>query len=430
MGRLGCGPVEPRATCPPDPMPFPSTVLRRLVRLAASLAALPLAAPATAQSYVQDARAVATVPAMLGRGDAGVALPTRETSFFVNPAHVAATEGKFHLSLFGLGAGGTAAAVDVVRQLYYRETTYEFCDLNGDGQDDYCETSAAVDGAALAAETRRPLGGHGTLLLPSVSFRSGSLGVSAGTFLQSTVRVQSAATATGDSLYAFMQTDGIAAVTVSATLPAYVTVGAGLRYVRRFASTDDFDAADTAGMNDPAYAEAGGVAFDAGAFWRTPVAGLDAALAVYNLGAAMDYVPSEFFGGIGSDVTLADAEGVAANMNRRGSAPSFRAGFAYRPTLPESVPFQMVLLADYVSASTTTYVQSAVQHLRLGAEAQISGAFAARAGFGGGGPSLGATLNLRVLKLDYALYSQRSGRFEAGEDGGFRHALLLRLGLD
>ena len=408
--------------------PLPAAC-RHLVPLAAVLIA---ASPALGQAYVQDARAVAAIPAMLGRGDAGVALPTRETSFFVNPAHVAATEGTFHLSLLGLGAGGTAAAVDVIREIYYRETEYDLCDLDGDGQDEsYCETvGAPVDGAALAAETRRPLGGHGTLALPSVSFRSGALGVSAGTFLQSTVRVQSAATAAGDSLYAFMQTDGIAAVTLSAALPAYVTVGAGLRYVRRFASTDDFDAAEIAGMNDPAYAEGAAVAVDAGAFWQTPVVGLDAGLAVYNLGGTMDYVPSEFFGGIGGDHTRADAEQVVADLDGRDGKPSFRAGIAYRPTLPESVPYTVVLLADYVSASTTAYVQPALQHLRLGAEAQISGAFAARAGFGGGGPALGATLNLRVVKLDYALYSQRSGRFEAGEDGGFRHALLLRLGLD
>lgn len=409
-----------------------------------ALALIALAGPASAQEYIQDARAAALVPSVLGRGDAGVALARRETAFFTNPAHVAATPGGFHLSLVGLAAGLNPTALDVGRRVYDEANGYsgneEPCDTDGDGvPDDYCTgsgTSTEDTADELVRMARRPADLRGTILLPSVSFRAGSVGVSAGTFVQSTMRVQAAAdAATGDSLlYTFMQTDGIGALTLSATLPAAVTAavgkvtaGIGARYVRRFATTYDVDPGELDALGDPALVEGAAVSVDLGALWETPVDGLDAGLAVYDLGGTMDYVPSDFFGLLGEGGTTAEARRIERALEGRDGRRSFRVGAAYRPIVGPGVP-EIVLLADYVSASTTAYTQPLLQHLRLGAEATLGGVLAARAGFGGGGPSVGATLTLVVLRLDYALYTRPSGRVE-GADGGFQHALLVRLGL-
>ena len=399
--------------------------------------ALLLAAPASAQQYRQDARAAVAFPSMLGRGDAGVALPSRETSFFVNPAHVAATSGRFHFSLGGLAAGMTPSALDVGRRVRDEADGYEdydeVCDTDGDGvPDDVCSgdgTSTGDLAAEIVSMTRRPAELRGAVLLPSVSFRAGRFGVSAGAFVHSTARVQSARTAAGDSVHAFGQADGIGAVTVSAALPAGLSAGVGARYVRRFATVYDLDPGALDALDDPALVEGSTVAVDVGVLWATPVRGLAAGLAVYDLGGAMSYAPSDFYGLLGTGGTEVEARRVAAALSGRDGRPSFRLGAAYRPALPPGAPVGLALAADYVSASTAAYEPSPLQHLRLGAEATLGRVLAARAGLGGGGPSVGATLNLVAFKLDYALYTQPTGRV-AGEDGGFRHALLVRLGLD
>lgn len=391
-------------------------MLRRLLLLTLLLSAV----PAWAQTYVQDAHAVGLVPAMLGRGDAGVALPTRETSFFVNPAHVAATDGGLHVSLVGLAVGGTASIRTVGDRVLDA--------IDGDGL-----TGALADD--LVADTRRPVEMGGTVLLPSVSFRAGRVGVSAGAFVHTRARMQSADLAAGDSMFAFMQTDGIGALTISARLPESVsravgpiTVGVGARYIRRFATTYDLDPGNLNELDDPALVEGSTVAVDLGALWSTPVAGLDAALAVYDLGGGMAYAPSDFFGLLGTGGDSEQARRIGAAFDGRDGSPSFRLGAVYRPALPPSVP-AVAFAADYVSASTTAYSQSLLGHLRLGTEVSVGRRLGVRAGLSGAGPSVGATLDLFVLKLDYALYSQHTGRIE-GQDGGFRHALSLRLGSD
>lgn len=207
-----------------------------------------------------------------------------------------------------------------------------------------------------------------------------------------------------------------------------MTLGAGLRYVRRYASLYDLDAGALDALDDPALVEGSALAVDLGALWETPVQGLDAALAIYDLGGAMEYDETSFFdllGGGGSDLQTAR---IVRALDGRDGKPSFRAGAAYRPAVPAGVP-PLTLAADYVSASTTGYAQSLPGHLRLGAEATVARRLAVRLGLSGGGPSAGLTLDLVAMKLDYAVFSQPTGRFD-GQDGGIRHALLLRLGLD
>ena len=399
-------------------------------------------APARAQAYVHDARAAVPIPALLGRGDAGVAVATRETAFFVNPAHVAATAGGFHLTLAGVGVGLTPSVLGVVERIRDEADGldgYDECDTDGDGiPDDLCNagggsTSDAV--GELLGMARRPAELRGTVLLPSFSFRAGNVGASGGLFAHSRLRVQAAETARGDSLYTFMQTDGIAAATLSGVLPeavteavGKVTLGAGVRAVRRYATLYDLDPDDLEALDDPALVAGAAVAVDVGALWETPVDGLDAALAVYDVGGTMDYAPSDFFGLIETDGASAQARRIGTALAGRDGRASFRVGVAYRPLLPLSAPV-VTLAADVVSASTTGYRQSLPGHVRLGAEALVAGRIGLRAGLAGGGPSLGATLDLVAVKLDYALFAQPSGRIP-GEDGGVRHALLLRLGLD
>ncbi len=413
--------VDPHANAPAAHWPLLNppahTAMNALLHTRLLALALLLAAPASAQDYAHDARAEALIPAMLGRGDAGVAIPTRETAFFINPSHVAATTGGFHFSLVGVAVRGTPSVQTVGERL--------LDEIESD------ESSSTLT-RELAAEMRQPLEARATALLPSFSFRAGRVGASAGAFVHSTARVQSIGAPDGDSLYAFTQTDGIGAFTLSVQLPesqaGAITVGAGARYIRRYASTYDLYSEDIEDLDDPALVEGSTVAVDLGAHWRTPVAGLDAAVAVYDLGGGMEYEPSDFFGLLGSGGDASEAQRIERAFEGRDGRASFRVGAAYRPALSNPV-VGVVLAADYVSASTTAYSQSLLGHLRLGAEATLGNRLGVRAGLSGAGPSVGASLNLVVLKLDYALFSQHTGRIE-GQDGGFRHALLLRLGLD
>ena len=379
----------------------------RLAPLAVLLAVLP--APAAAQSYVHDARATAQLPSLLGRGDAGVAVPRRATAFFTNPAHVAATDGGFRLSLVGVSASVTPAALDTGSLVL---DAAEGASVS---------TDDLVDGALQPVEAR--LG----VLGPSLSLRAGAVGFSAGAFVQSRMRAQTRRSAR-DSLYAFGQVDAIGAATLSARVTDFVTVGAGLRVTRRYATTYALDADDLEALDDPALVEGTAAALDLGALWETPVDGLTAGLAVYDLGGSMEYAAAESDPlGLGSGSTR-EAARIVRDFDGRDGRASFRVGVAYRPLLPRGAP-PVTLAADYVSASTSGYVQPALQHLRLGAETELGGLLALRAGVGGGGPAVGATLDLLLLKVDYALYTQPTGLFEE-QAGGMRHALLLRLGRD
>lgn len=150
--------------------------MSRIPRLAPLLlVAAALAAPAGAQAYVNDARAAVPIPSLLGRGDAGVAVARRETAFFVNPAHVAAGGGGFHLTLLGVGAGMTPSVASIAQRLYDEtQGGLDACDL-----DPQCD---GLSNTEIVSMTRQPAELRGTLLLPSFSVRSGNVGVSVGLF--------------------------------------------------------------------------------------------------------------------------------------------------------------------------------------------------------------------------------------------------------
>ena len=184
---------------------LPSSAARAAVRTAAAAALVALApAPTAAQAYVNDARASVPVPSMLGRGDAGVAVARRETSFFVNPAHVAAGDGRLHVTLAGIGAGLTSSAPGVVQRI--------------SGEADGGSSCGGLTDTELVAATLQPAEARGTLLLPSFSVRSGNVGVSAGLF-HTPAPARAVAQRDGARLGVRLHADDIAAATLRARLP-------------------------------------------------------------------------------------------------------------------------------------------------------------------------------------------------------------------
>ena len=225
---------------------------------------------------------------------------------------MAATTGGFHVSFVGVAVGATPSALTA------RERALDA--FEGDDSD------ALLDG--LVADMRSPAELGGTVLLPSVSFRAGRVGGSAGAFVHTTAPdAVGRDGAAGDSVLAFMQADGIGAATLSARLPESAagtfTIGAGARYVRRYATAYDLvpDGLDVLG--DPAIVEGSTVAVDLGAHWATPVAGLDAAVAVYDLGGGMAYEPSDFFD-LFDTGDSSEARRIGRAFDGRDGTPSFR----------------------------------------------------------------------------------------------------------
>lgn len=373
------------------------------------LLALALLSPlASAQVLPPTGRAEVVFPSVLGRGGAGVALPTRETALFVNPAHAAATpSGRFHLTLAGASVRAPAR-VGEAREL--------------------------VDEGELPPErlvdfTRGGAEAGATVIGPSVSFRTGAVGVAAGAFAAGTAQAHALADGPDAPVVASQRADGIGAAALAARIgETGLAIGAAARYVRRYAATAaaPADDADPLAEFEPVTGTA--VAVDIGAVWQAPLRGLTLGAAAYDLGpAAITYSARDPYG-------LFDEgpDALAVELNSADAGPSLRVGAAYRLGA-DSSRTGLTFAADWVSAASVPGERSALDGLRLGVEGALGSVLKARAGFQQGRPSVGATLSLAVIDLDYAFYGAAVAD-PAGvpddADRGFHHALQLRLGLD
>lgn len=385
-------------------------------RLLYPLAALVLAVPTRAQGSSTDARAAVPSPLMLARGDAGVALADAETALFYNPAHLGQTPGGY-LTVFGATVGSSTRAFDVVE--FYEDQLSDAADLPD-------EELEEVEERALDL-LDPPITLRATAHLPAFAFRAGTVGVGFGAFVQETARAQALDTG-GEypTAVVFGQADGIVALSGGAAVPGTdLTLGLGARYIRRYVSaySEAIDEFDT-----PPLLYGSTVAFDVGALYATPVGGLTAGLALYDLvGGGMSYEEDDFYGLLGDvEAEAAVVEG-AQELLEEQAGPSLRLGAAYE--LPPRYLGQLsraVAMADWVSASTTSEGQSLFRKLRLGAEGAL-GPLRLRVGVGQGYPSLGVGVDLLALQFDYALYGRQEG-LEPGDGGSYAHLLQLRLG--
>ena len=376
------------------------------------MAALPVRAQSPA-----DARAAVPSPVMLARGDAGVALPDRGTALFYNPAHLGQATGA-HFTVTGISVGSSTSVFDAID--FYESDLADAGDLSDAELEEVEDRAYDLLGSPVTLRS--------TVHLPSFAFRAGAVGVGFGAFVQQTARGQ--ALDTGErypEAAVFGQVDGIVVLALGAPVPGTpLTLGLSGRYVQRHVSAyrEVINRFDT-----PALLYGSTLAVDVGALYQTSVPGLTAGLAVYDLiGGGMTYERDNFYGLLGDGDVDLDVEERAREALEDHGGPSMRIGAAYQVPAEKLGGFgRAIVMADWLSASTTEDGQGLFRKLRLGAETGF-GPLRLRGGFGQGYPSVGAGLDLLILRLDYALYAQQEGLAAASGGATYAHFLQVRIG--
>ena len=374
-----------------------------------------------AQGSSLEAHAFPLQPAMLGRGDAGVARPDLHVAPLVNPAHLGADwGGGVRVTVAGLAASGRPNRVgDAIT--FFDENLENIDNLNlPDEEVDRIEEEA-LDLFA------RPISLRSTALLPSVTFRAGSVGIGAGAYVTQTARGQAIPDLIAPSFAMFGQLDAIYAVGAGMPLgDTGVRVGMTGRYVDRYVLSylqtfDDFDS--------PPLLYGSSIALDIGFQYDVPsVEGLTAALAIYDLvGGNVTYEENDVFDLLDGELPEPGSVERAQDLLDELDGSSTRLGVAYaipRRLLPSMGP--SIVLVDWVSGSSTREGQSFFRKFRIGAETR-AGRAQLRAGLSQGLPSVGVGLNVWVVHLDYALFGRQEGL--APSDGAsYAHTVQLRVG--
>ncbi|HEX8386948.1 MAG TPA: hypothetical protein VF576_12235 [Rubricoccaceae bacterium] len=406
----------------------------------AALAALALAAPASAQTFTtlqQDSQAQITDIASVGMGGAVAAVPTLDSPFFSNPAHMAGTE-RLSINVLGFtaGVGGN------VRETY---TFYE--DMLGPAIEEGLDEIRTNDPDRLEAlydEAFRVGSSQKTadvaVLAPSVRMRFGQIAVGAGVYGTGTARAKISNGGAGiPYLDAYSQADVLVPLVVATDVPGLpfgLQAGASMTYVQRRISAkgEAVDALDP--DSEKLYVFRGdGVRFGLGLDAHdvgTP--GLDLGLAVTNVGSALDVEIDDSFPIEGSEDAPDDAAEIArldARFAGRESASAVRAGAAYRipvPAVPGFPISDVAVAADYTSASTSEFDQSFQAGLRGGVRATLARVLELRTGLSQGMVSAGISLKSRFARLDYATYGVEDGRL-LGQQNRRNHVVQVRFGL-
>lgn len=386
--------------------------------------------------FSQDAAVNVPMASTLGMGDAATAVAQPDAAFFTNPALLVYTKsGGVHVTLVGArgGFGGNAP-----------ETFRFFRDELGPAIDEGIDDIRREDPERyeyLYEETLRlgsaPQFVTGTAFGPAVQAGLGSVAISAGGFAHVTGRGQVFDSGGGfPTLDAYAQGDVVIPVSMAAQLagtPLAIGVSAVWAQRRISAKRDPVDALDPKG--EKIYVLKGeSVGFDAGVYARDVVVpGFDLGASLLGIGHDFEMTFDRSVVVAGEDDTLDDPAEITelkARFNGREAPPRWRAGLAYRVPLGNVPLFSdVVIAADYVNASTSEFEQTEItSKLRFGAQAGLGGVVTVRGGLSQGYPTAGATLNAKLLRLDYAYYGLEAGR-RSGQLEQVSHVLQVRIGL-
>lgn len=404
-------------------------------RRAVALAALALAPTVAAQPFTSDVRETPIGAPDLARratGGAVAALPTMESPFSSNPAHI--TTRGFTLNVLGatVGVGGNP-----------RES-YDFYDQQlgpaiERGLDTLPNDSLAMlyrDAIAIGSESKTA---DLAVLAPSVRFLAGPVGIGISAYARATSRARLVDGGAGiPQIDAYGQGDvavpvvvGLDVGQVTDALPFGLSVGARATYLQRrvTAKSAPVDALDP--DNEKVYVLLGKTVRMGVGLYATDVAvpGLDLGAELSNIGGAVGY---EFDRSITIEGNGADDAAEIARLRERfdGRQPDavVRVGAAYR--LPVDLMPGLSGAAvglDYTSATTADLDQSFQAGLRGGARIRVAGVLDLRAGFSQGMPSAGIGLGTRVTRLEYATYGVEDGRL-LGQAQRRNHVVQIRLG--
>ena len=428
-------PRPPRPLYPslsPVPPPDHPAMLRSTLFAVLALAAAPLAAQPFGALSQDDAVGVPDL-ARLAVGGAVAALPTLDSPFLANPAHLAQTE-RLGLSLVGVtaGAGGN---VREAYDFYDRELGPAIEDGLARMRDEDPERLRALYREALRVGNQQKTLDL-AVLAPSVRARVGGVALGVGLYGHAVTRGQILDGGAGvPYVDVYSQADVLVPAVVGLDLTPFgvpVSVGASATYLQRrlTAKGEPIDGLDPDA--EKLYVlRADGVRLGLGVLARdVGVPGLDVGAEVTDLGGALAYDYERSFAVSGSEGTPDDAREVAALQARFGErerGAAVRVGAAFRlPDVPGVTAAALAL--DYTTASTSEYDQSVQAGLRGGARATLGGLLELQAGLSQGMPSVGAALGTRVLRLAYATYGVEDGRL-LGQRRRRAHAVQVRVGL-
>lgn len=385
----------------------------------------------------QDARPHVAGLDARAMGGAVAAVASSETAFFYNPAHLARIDlSRPKITFIGAGVSASSEILDEYR--FIRDELEPAIDegLEEIRAQDYDRLIALYDRALElgSSQSAATLTAYGPSVQMSVS---GSEAFGIGLFGTNTSRMQFIDVGVGiPRVDAYNQLDIIVPVAGAVTIPnTNIALGLAASYTRRYLTAKGALLEELDPDEEHLYVLKGSaLSFDAGVHMENVLPNVDLGAAVYQLfGGGFDYSYSSRIDVTGNDGPDDEAEIVQLEerFNARSASPSYRVGMAYRLPVPESaagVLSNVTLSADYVSSSTSEFDQTTGAHIRVGLGADIGGILNVRSGYSQGYPSIGAGLNLRFVKLDYAYYGVEDGR-KPGQFGRFNHQLQVRFGL-
>ncbi|MEZ4700036.1 MAG: hypothetical protein R2834_06880 [Rhodothermales bacterium] len=394
------------------------------------LLAFAVTMPAAGQFVPQHSRSFVAMPQALGMGDAVVALPMQQSSFFYNPAHVA--KARFHLTVAGARVSVSNNLFDQVA--FYRDELQPALDTGLDNLD--------VDELdRLYRQTldigRVPTMLQADVLAPSFAMHVGPIGFGLGAFGSSHVRYRLPDGGGGLPLIdmeALADAMVVGSVGIDLTPFGVKGLSAGLngKYTRRYVTfksrpLDVFS-------SDEAFALIAGnrVGVDLGVLYERPAPGLlpgnlNIGLTMYDLvGSPFAYAYDRTLQGVASAEDVADD--VARANAEFAVEPSFRLGVAYSlPKLPGGLLDETGVALDYVGYSEAAVDQAFLAHIRLGVQARVK-ILSLRAGLNQGYPTVGGGISLGFIDLDYAYYGTEGGRYP-GQLATWYHSGQIRIGL-
>ncbi len=387
-----------------------------------------LASRAEAQSYSMTARSFVQSPSVVAMGDAGVAFVTTETAFFYNPAHIAqVAAGRPHITFLGV----TARASDGLTDWYdfYQDDLSPALDEgveNMSGQ----ERQDLYDRAFEIARRRESV--NADVLLPSVAFRLGPVGVGAGLFTDVNTQMQITDAGGGVPHIDVRGQADLMGLATAGVQVAGLSVGATAKYGRRYMTLKS-KPLDAFAEEEAVYLLRGDrLGFDVGATYTlsfVPVPGrLTAGAALFDVfGNDYEYEVDRSFNEAGESAQV-EAEEVAL-ANALQVSPSYRVGVAYQVPSLFGVFRETGVALDYIGYDEPFIRdQPFLAHLHMGAQVRLAKLLAVRGGLSQGYPTAGAGLYLGPVRADYAYFGQEEGRLP-GQNASWHHQVRLVFGL-
>jgi hypothetical protein len=380
-------------------------------------------------------RAFVASPVVRGMGDAGVALPGVEQSFFYNPAHLPRVSS--HFTILGVQGAASRTLDDQIR--FFNQNVQPAVASNFD-----LSTAALADlYQEASALNRRPGRGHGAILLPSFVYAPGALALGGGLFAKTALNYRIEGGGAGvPSIWLLNRTDLMALGAVGLDLRVIgldgLSVGATGTQTRRYLTfknkplgrfTDDEAAVLLDGSTfqlDAGLSYAPG--WLSGRYGTVRFGGAVYDLLNHGYGYATGG-PTGQMPFLGNIVTRTSdgppQEEIAQARQTFALKRSYRAGVAYQ--VPSVLFLNDVALAlDYQGYRTDE--QTPLARLHLGTRFELFGFLRLRGGLSAGYPAGGLGLELGALHLDYAVHGAEEGR-RPGQLGIYVHTarLLLRL---